>query len=65
MELWIARDENRILCGYHEKPIRDEENRCFEQSIKDEDCWILSMDDYPNVTWENSPQRVRIEIMEE
>lgn len=55
MELWIARDESGGLYVYRGKP--DRSGISFEPQ-HDGDFMRLPDDYYPEVTWENSPQRL-------
>lgn len=66
VELWIARDKDGCLSLYKDKPVIDEyyPDRFRDEEFGDDTIW-LCRDAFPQVTWENSPQRVRIEIMEE
>lgn len=61
MELWIARDKDGELYIYPDKPYIAGGVFCNDS----ETFFKISGDAFPQVTWENSPQRVRIEIMEE
>lgn len=61
MEVWIARDKSKALFLYLEEPILDE---LFEDSY---DCLNkclgqLNENEFPEVTFENSPQKVKIEL---
>ena len=61
MSIWIARDEDGSIGLYHEKPIK--KSHRFEEA---EDGymkgWIgyLDDDEYPEVTWENSPKELTV-----
>ena len=58
MKLWITRDPNGDLYIHAEKPF-------FAGSIKGwlSDNWIsVSCNDYPEVTFENSPMEVELVI---
>lgn len=58
MELWIARDVDGCIYVHKSKPIRDGEIFYSPEFDLIEDCWRLPDDYYPEVTWENSPQRL-------
>ena len=63
MELWIARDKKGFLGLYKEKPtwrksfvkIEDWNDGCF--------MGYLDIIEFPEVTFENSPQKVKIELV--
>lgn len=66
MEYWIARDKNDELFLYKEEPVRGEElftPRDFP-STNNKVVTFYSIDSalFPEVTWENSPQKVKIEL---
>lgn len=63
MELWIARDKDGCLSLYTGRPVRLE----IRQFFSPEDCCYFDIDEtmFPEVTWENSPKKVRIELIEE
>lgn len=62
MELWIARD----ACGYQqlyvERPIK--KNGYFER-VPNTGWYTISCNLYPEITFENSPKRIKIELMED
>lgn len=64
-EYWIARDKSERLNLYSQCPIREEQSGVFVPQRYWLDYIELDITDFPQVTWENSPQRVRIELMEE
>lgn len=51
--MWIARDKNRQLYAYPEEPVRD------ELAFNGWDCMGLKKDEFPEVTWENSPVEIK------
>ena len=57
MEMWIARSKRGALSLFSEEPFKDRFGRWLgkEQSV----CSF----DIPEVTFENSPQRVEIKLM--
>lgn len=57
MELWIARDYNKQLWLHTSKPYR---NGYVFQSNK---YLQISSDKFPEITWENSPRKVKIELV--
>jgi hypothetical protein len=63
-EFWIARDENKYLAGYNNKP-KIVENDIELGYFEDEsDCNIMVLDTalFPEITWENSPVKAKIII---
>jgi hypothetical protein len=57
-DLWIARNKNEALYLYDGKPLR-----CGDymfRALDDEDLMELDSRLFPDVTFENSPQRVHI-----
>jgi len=59
MELWIARELGGSLYAYREKPQRG--LTCFLDAD-----WSPFFDDmFPEVTWENSPRKVTLTLVEE
>ena len=66
MELWIARDSNGSLWLYHEKPKKI--GRFYEPEEFGEDDYMKLDDKEPSfssVTWENSPKKLKIELVDE
>lgn len=63
MELWIARDKDGSLDLYEGVPERNEVGGYFA-SLTD---YYLPLDDdlFPEITWENSPNKVEIKLVEE
>ena len=67
MEIWIARDKDGTLALYTMKPTRVYIGDYFSifSSTPDYDCMCLDPEDFPQVTWENSPQKVTVELVKE
>lgn len=69
MELWIARDKSGVLNLFNDKPEISPYGHnyfCCAGGVFYEGEYItIDRTLFPQVTWENSPQRVRIELMEE
>lgn len=68
MELWIARDiVFNDLYLYDEEPIKDVNNGCFISNTKSNRTAIHLNDDafwfFKEITWENSPQKVEINLV--
>lgn len=67
MELWIARDlVNNELCLYGKKPKLSEEfEGIWVCSQYDElvNVIVLPSEYFPEVTFENSPQKIKIELI--
>lgn len=64
MELWIARDKQNCLGLYYEKP------RWEKHSISQIEDWYdgyflgyLDSNEFPEVTFENSPRKVKLELL--
>lgn len=62
MKLWIARDKDNLLFLYLKKPILDE---VFEDSWDSpKGCFAeLNENEFPEVTFENSPQEVELKLV--
>lgn len=63
MKLWIARDEDGSLFMYREKPILYN-SRWRNGYAHSKHCFVLPENIFPEVTFENSPQEVKIELVE-
>lgn len=64
MELWIARDTKGDLFLFDNKPVEEDwGNGNVFYECEPEHCWWLGNDTYPEVTFENSPKRVKIELI--
>ena len=68
MELWIARDKgtNELWC-YTDKPVLNTDSGMYSADFSLErttSCEIPS-ELFPEVTFENSPQKVRLELVKE
>lgn len=64
MEFWIARDKCNILNGYKSEPIRDENFGCFSSTDgEDIEITMFAEDWFPEITWENSPQKAEIKLI--
>lgn len=59
LRLWIARDKDGVLRFWRYKPIKDGSR--FMQGYYMGD---LNRELYPEVTWENSPQKVELKLIE-
>ena len=66
MKLWIAKDEGGFIGLYRKKPIWKEGKG---SSVKDwyngDFMGLLDSNDFPEVTFENSPQMVEIKLVKE
>ena len=60
-EYWIARDENGELFLYEEQPVKDERTGRFKVYGK---FFPISFELFPEVTYENSPRKMEINIIE-
>ena len=78
-KLYIARDKNGYLYLYNNKPIRTKEGTEFENNYDSEyedivykdyleiDKGSIEIDSelFPEVTWENSPQQVKLILVKD
>lgn len=63
MKLWIARDKDNSLYFYKEKPQLTYRGNWIN---KNDTCFIkLPRTEFPEVTFENSPQQVEIKLVNE
>lgn len=58
---WIARYKDGDLFLYDNKPVRADDGYDVFDAI-DGDSYQIASELFPEVTWENSPQRVRLEL---
>ena len=71
MKVWIARDKYGLLALYYSKPTRvtghDEDDLGVHTFgyFKDDRIGYLNKGDFPEVTWENSPQQVELKLIED
>lgn len=68
MRLWIARDKNKCLYLYRKKPEYSEEFGWWfpegENTIFSDDMWNIDELLFPEVTVENSPVEVEINLIQ-
>ena len=62
MELWIARDADSLLYLYREKPFLIKGNSYFDGKYL---IGEIDATSFPEVIFENSPQKVKIELIKE
>lgn len=68
MELWIARDLDGTLCLFKNKPVVVEypnvvkTNNKYWRDMQEDAFAYLKRDEFPKVTFENSPQQVEINL---
>ena len=62
MEMWITRERSGLWI-YSEKPTKYEDT--FGLSSVNDKVYELDSDLFPEITFENSPKRIKIELMEE
>lgn len=60
MKLWIARDSDNELYIYNGKPTRKKE---YFNSPSIGDYFRVDDNLFPEVTWENSPQKVELKLL--
>lgn len=69
MELWIARDEIGLLAVYQKMPYKryDTFTRKYHWCITSSSGNYMCLPDslFPEVTFENSPQKVKLELIKE
>ena len=65
MELWIVRNFMGALCAYTVEPIYDNIIKDWIYDYDKEKLFILDNRLFPEVTFENSPQKVKIELIKE
>ena len=66
MKLYIARDKDGNLCLYREKPSLLYDGDEFDMINKEGEnilVGILDFNDFPEVTFENSPQQVELKLI--
>ena len=63
MELWIARDKDGSLYLFTAKPIRCNDIFSLDGRLST-NCCAFAFEAFPEVTWENSPKKVTIELAE-
>ena len=64
MELWIARDKDGTLSVTDEKPILSISKSCWLTPAVAE-CLFIDCELFPEVTFENSPKKVELIIVED
>lgn len=66
MEFWIARDETGDLALYHLKPeLNNLDDLAFYQPSKFGIEYPICGDLFPEITFENSPQKIKFELIKE
>ena len=65
MELWIARDLDNTLNLYTVEPYLDSNDNAYAINEKKGDYLRLLSNLFIDVTFENSPQKVKIELIKE
>ena len=63
MELWIARDKDGLLFLYEDCPRREAKMFITQRTL--EDFFEVDAGEFPEVTWENSPKKVELKLVEE
>ena len=58
--MWIAREKDGSLMFFNLRPHRS--GGYFNHKRDDFQGWMLDEDLFPEVTWENSPQKVEIKL---
>lgn len=60
MKLWIARDRSGILRIYYNQP---KVNRKAQEIISNGEYYEISINSFPEVTFENSPQQIELRLL--
>lgn len=60
MKLWIARDRSGILRIYYNQP---KVNRKTQEIISNGEYYEISINSFPEVTFENSPQQIELRLL--
>ena len=64
MELWIARDYySQELHLYKNEPTIDYNDRAWEDRKDIEGWYYIDADLFPEITFENSPKKIKIELL--
>lgn len=63
MKLFVARDTTNELTGFVEEPIREEGG--FFSPKPGTEYYMLDEEQFPEITWENSPQKVEVEDIDD
>lgn len=63
MKYWIARDKDNTLKLYTMEPARMPLFKPKYFAVEDHNYLVLDSNLYPDVTWENSPRKVKIELV--
>lgn len=62
MKVWLARDKNGDLAFFDRKPCRNKSFFLPKLDKMESVSWfVLPKDEFPEVTWENSPQECELE----
>ena len=61
MKFWVARDEDGILCLFEIKPFLNINN----DWDSDDNYFVIDENQFPEVTFENSPQQVELKLVKE
>ena len=66
-DLFIARDKDGTLFVYNCYPIKDKKLQIFKinesSEDNDDDGIMIDSELFPEITWENSPKPVKIELL--
>lgn len=63
MDFWVARNTDDTLVLFQSKPILNDDLDWEE--VLNEDYMFIPDNLYTEVTWENSPQRIKLELIKE
>lgn len=59
---WIARDKDGSLCIYSDEPDREYDGEAFDTAYLIGDYTTLDDNLFPEVTWKNSPKRIKVNL---
>lgn len=59
--LWIARDKNGALWVFKRKPVRN--GKSFDIDLGIHERMYLNESQFPEITFENSPQEVELKLI--
>ena len=61
MDFWVARNTDDTLVLFQSKPILNDDLDWEE--VLNEDYMFIPDYLFPQITWENSPQRIKLELI--
>ena len=64
MQYWIARDKDGNLFLYENQPQIPYEEATYFNTENFEKCFELPSDAFPELTFENSPKRIKLSLLD-